>query len=140
MAWVAVVFVILIAVFALPYVGGRRARWFRRIWASHRVGGEHGTAWRLDATQKLLDVYGIDFSDEIESVRSKLGELFADATRFDVTNRNNRGVQVMPLLAKSVQSLKGDWRHPELNDDLQQMVRTDGIAHYEVMTKTFGQH
>ena len=140
MIWLVILLVIGIAVVGLPYVGGRKARWFRRIWASQQTGGALGDAWRIDATQKLLDLYGVDFAADADSLRRKFGDMFADASRFDITNSNNRGIQVMPLFARTVLGIKGSQRHPELDADLIQMSQTDGLATFAAMQKALEQH
>jgi len=83
-----------------------------------------------------VEHYDVDFGREGDDLQAKIGALLADATRFDLNYRRNAGISVMPVVARWLLSIKGDYRHPELTADLKQMIAVDAAVVQAALSKS----
>jgi len=126
--------VLAVAVFALPnLLSGRKTKLFRRIWSSEKTGGAYGSQKQSEAVDELLTLYKVDFREGDEALKAKIGDLLADATRFDLKHPRNMGIQVMPVLARRLAAHSGLRERRDVVADLSAMVSLDGVAAFRAL-------
>lgn len=124
-----VIAVIAASLFLLPrLLASPETRLFRPVWSSETLGGAYGAEKQGEAVRALMDRFGIDFAQDADLIRERIGRLLAAATEFDVRYRNNLGVQTTSVLARELLRQKGPDRLAELTSELEYMCKLDVVA------------
>jgi len=131
-----IVILVVIVFVLVPLMSSKKTRLFRRIWSSERVGGSYGHEKQQEALGQLLSEFGVDFRSEDDEIKSKMGDLLAAATEFDVRNQRNMGVQVMPVLARRLSMHRGLQARPDIVADLKGMSLVDGVGLHNALMQS----
>jgi uncharacterized FlaG/YvyC family protein len=108
---------------------------FRRIWSTERTGQEFGSH-RREAVEKLLQQHNVNFQASSEALDDAVGSLLAASVEFDLTHKNNLGVQITSVLSKEVLNRIPQGQHLELRKKLMDTQRMDVVAFAQSVKKT----